>query len=249
LNAACVGDKSASIYVIGDSHANSLAPGLNAAGIDALVINGSACLPLLGVTQESKVCRDIIEQVLEYLRHDTHVATVILTFRGPLYLYGKGFNERIRVKISSSDDPFRSSVDTFRYGLAATLDALSRLGKKTILVLDQAELGFDPRSCINSRPLWLTGHEIRDICAVPRTDFDKRNNEYRHMIQEVVKDRPDVKVFDTAEQFCDANWCWAMKDGEVLYRDDDHLSIAGSIFVAKKLIELIGTPYSHSADH
>ena len=128
------------------------------------------------------------------------VATVILTFRGPLYLYGKGFNERIRVKISSSDDPSRSSIDTFRYGLAATLDALSRLGKKTILVLDQAELGFDPRSCINSRPLWLTGHEIRDICAVPRTDFDKRNNEYRHMIQEVVKDRPDVKVFDTAEK-------------------------------------------------
>jgi peptidoglycan/LPS O-acetylase OafA/YrhL len=248
-NAACVGNKSASVYVIGDSHANSLAPGLNAAGVDALVINGSACLPLLGVAQESKVCRDIIGQVLEYFQHDTHVTTVILTFRGPLYLYGRGFNERIRVKISSSDDPSRSSIDTFRYSLAATLDALSRSGKKTILVLDQAELGFDPRSCINSRPLWLTGHEIRETCAVPRTDFDKRNNEYRHMIQEVVKDRPDVKVFDTAQQFCDANWCWAMKDGEVLYRDDDHLSIAGSIFVAKRLIELIGTPYSHSADH
>jgi hypothetical protein len=249
-DAACTGNKSASVYVIGDSHANSLAPGLIAAGVDALVINGSACLPLLDVVvPQSKLCQKIIERVLEYLKHDAHVTTVMLTFRGPLYLYGEGFNEQIRVKISSRDIPSRNSADTFRHGLASTLDALAELGKRTILVLDQAELGFDPRSCVNSRPLWLTGHEIREICAVPRADFDKRNNEYRNMVRDVVKNRPGVIVFDTAGQLCDANWCWAMKNGAILYRDDDHLSVAGSVFVAKELSKLIENPASLSTDH
>ena len=50
-----------------------------------------------------------------------------------------------------------------------------------------------------------------------------------------------MTIFDAAAPFCDDEWCWAMKDGQMLYRDDDHLSVDGSKFLAKKLIKVLST--------
>jgi hypothetical protein len=55
----------------------------------------------------------------------------------------------------------------------------------------------------------------------------------------VLKDFPAVQVFDAAAQLCDAKWCWAMKDGKMLYRDDVHLSSDGSRYIAQGLTKLI----------
>ncbi|WP_425527259.1 SGNH hydrolase domain-containing protein [Xylella fastidiosa] len=55
----------------------------------------------------------------------------------------------------------------------------------------------------------------------------------------VLKDYPSVKVFDAAAQLCDSQWCWAIKDGKMLYRDDDHLSLDGSRLMASELVKLL----------
>jgi hypothetical protein len=49
----------------------------------------------------------------------------------------------------------------------------------------------------------------------------------------VLADYPQVIRYDAWRAFCDERWCWGMKDGKVLYRDDDHLSLEGSHFQAE----------------
>ena len=52
-----------------------------------------------------------------------------------------------------------------------------------------------------------------------------------------LEDFPKFKVFDSAAELCDEQYCWAMKDGKILYRDDVHLSIQGSEYLAQKMIK------------
>ncbi|WP_281039946.1 SGNH hydrolase domain-containing protein [Rhizobium sp. AG855] len=39
-------------------------------------------------------------------------------------------------------------------------------------------------------------------------------------------------IFDPMSALCDPDRCFAMADGKLLYRDDNHLSTEGSLFLA-----------------
>lgn len=58
-------------------------------------------------------------------------------------------------------------------------------------------------------------------------------------VKTVLKDFPQVKVFDAATPLCDKEYCWALIEGQILYRDRGHLSDSGSNFVAPFLRELL----------
>jgi hypothetical protein len=55
------------------------------------------------------------------------------------------------------------------------------------------------------------------------------------MADSVLEKFPSVHAIDLAVPLCDATWCYGLKDGVLLYHDDDHLSVSGSIFVVKQL--------------
>jgi hypothetical protein len=158
-----------------------------------------------------------------------------------LYLTGKGYGEAFDRILTLTNRPEISDFhEIFKIGMKDTIDKLLAKHKKVIFILDNPELGFNPQSCIDTRPLRLTNKvRVRVPCAVSRQDFDERNREYRELVFSVLKDFPAVHILDVAEAFCDDKWCWAMKDGKMLYRDDDHLSLQGSELVGQKLVPLI----------
>ena len=49
----------------------------------------------------------------------------------------------------------------------------------------------------------------------------------------ILQDFPSVKVLDTLPAFCDDDYCWAVKDKKLLYRDQDHLNETGSIYLGE----------------
>src|SRR5262249_47628573 len=106
--------------------------------------------------------------------------------------------------------------------------------KKIVFVVDVPELGFDPKSCVDSRPLRIT-HRLKAPCAISRAKFDQEFREYREAVFAVLKEFPSVKVFDPSPVLCDEKYCWAMKDGKSLYQGSDHLSVDGSKLIAAKL--------------
>lgn len=248
-----------SVQLLGDSHAAALAHGLHTvfreSGQENLVhvgTNGCLVFPsLLSYPSQYLPAREACQAAN---RHAFHVAesrreihTVILAARWPLYLHGTGYvhvdhadEKALSWEIASGTqaDPAADRAALWAEGLRDTLGRLLAAGKAVIFVLDYPELGFEPRSCVDARPLRLSDKTAQP-CAIARQDFDRRSEPYRRLAWSVLKDFPSVKVFDAAAPFCDEKYCWAAKDGAMLYFDDDHLSRQGSLIVARGLSRLL----------
>ncbi|WP_178111740.1 acyltransferase family protein [Pseudomonas sp. SJZ131] len=241
-----------SVMLIGDSHSDHIRLGLSEAlaktGENLLNLGVSGCTPFYDVASHPKGVQDwcsiYINKALELAANAESVKTVVLSSRGPMYLTGEGYEEgedlihhnRVLELIGNPDVKDYNAV--FETGMRSTLKVLAEAGKKVVFVLDVPELGFSPRSCVDSRPLRLTS-KIKEPCAVARSEVDARNSEYRKVVFRVLKDFPLVKLFDAQAVLCDSNWCWAMIDNKILYRDDDHLSISGSELMAKDLLPIV----------
>ena len=242
-----------SIILIGDSHANHTYPGLAAAlppEIGLTQLGEGGCLPLADTKSTgiggTDPCVASINKAVE-IASRPHINTVILASRGPLYLTGRGFGDldvHNRYIANPKYPNVKDPTQIFEIGMRDSLSRLQKANKKVIFVLDVPEIGFEPKRCLQGnggRPLRLNNKLPKSPCAVPRKEFETRNKIYRDLVTSIAKDYPNVTIFDAAAPFCDDEWCWAMKDGQMLYRDDDHLSVDGSKFLAKELIKVLST--------
>ncbi len=246
----CVGDvRTASVFLTGDSHSNALYPGL-AEIYPGKILNiaQSDCLPFFdidaGITKQSPHCpHEDVNAFLRIAENNPQIKTIIIASRGPLYIEGTGFgpaesdnlNRYIKWKDSLDEGRY---AEVFEQSMRATLQRFLLEDKQIIFVLDVPELGFGPELCVDTAPLRLSRVSGKP-CAVPRAEYDKRNKKYREIVFSVLKDFPSVKVFDPAVLLCDTQYCWAMKEGKMLYRDDDHLSVEGSRFIARELAKVL----------
>ena len=231
------------IQIIGDSHALAFYPGLrdeSNSTENILYVGDGGCVPLFNVAtiNDAKFnevdhtknhCMHIANSAIEIAeKNNTH--TNILWFRGLLYLENN-------VQIFSVSQPKLTDKDSIiKAGLRETLDRLIAKKNRLIVVLDNPELNFDPKSC-SIRPLELASYP--KICAIARKDFDDASRRYRELIVSVLKDYPSIMVFDSAEQLCDQQWCWTIKNEKMMYRDDDHLSLDGAKLQARELLKLL----------
>jgi len=116
-----------------------------------------------------------------------------------------------------------------------TLARLVNAGKQVIFITSIPMLDFDPATCVHYRPWQSNQAPLRKPCAIPQKEVDDLAREYRGMVSRVLHDIPQVEVWDSSRELCDGKYCWAMKDGVLLYRDAVHLSVAGSQFMATRL--------------
>jgi len=210
-------------------------------------LKGEGCLPFYDVDSGIKghipQCDHIdTNSFLKIAENRSEISIVVMSSRGPFYINGTGFGSieadaKRYIKMKDTLDT-GGYADIYKESMKETLSRLLAKNKTIYFILDIPELGFDPKTCVDSRPLRLTNH-IKHPCAVSRHDFDQRNGEYRKIAMSVLENFPTVKIFDAGALFCDDKWCWAMKNGKVLYRDDDHLSMEGSRYVASKLAPLL----------
>jgi hypothetical protein len=109
----------------------------------------------------------------------------------------------------------------YERGLRSTLTRLLAANKKVVVVLDEPNLSIEIRPCARAA---LADPPSQDACKVPAVDVEQRMHAYRQLTLNVLKDFPSVKVADIPSIFCDAQFCWIMKDRRLLYRDSNHLS-------------------------
>jgi hypothetical protein len=233
------------VLIIGDSHANHFYHGLAKELPSKTIMNvgHGGCIPFFSV--ESKqigtkgVCGELMSRLLHFAESSKDVKTVILAFRGPWYLPGTGYSETennvntILTLIDNKEISDKNKI--FIIGLKATLNRLTSNNKQVIIVLSIPELDFDVSNCIANRPISISDHPIRQVCAITKKAFEERNAEYRAAVATVLGEFPTVRSFDAAASFCDSDYCWAKRDGKLLYRDRNHLSVQGSQFVGRDL--------------
>lgn len=236
------------VVLIGDSHAGSLYGGLASAysrHSQILMNLGEAgCVPfydtesyMQGMRRE-RDCSPIVNRMLDYAASSPSVRTIILSARGPLNMTGKNFGENSSgaLKEISWDGAAENSdqASMFAAAFRNTVLRLSATGKNVVLFVDWPELDFNPRSCL-ARPVALFSH-VRPLCGVPRSEVDARNRAYREVIFNMKRQFSRLTVFDPFPYLCDATACYAMRDGHLLYQDDNHLSSEGSVYLGEKFV-------------
>ena len=237
--------------VIGDSHALTIYAGLverfKAKGQALGLYGGSdGCPPLLNVViqdlgGDTRNCLKKGTQAIRRVIEDPAIKEVILTSRGPMYTTGKGFGDIEATQFGTwvlhfegEDSGLRSNEEVFLMGLADTFDALLAANKNVTFLHDVPELGFDIRSCFTFRPVVIS-NKVMDPCAVKKSDFVARTELHRAGVNQILLQRPEIKVIDLAQALCDDEWCFGSKNEVLFYMDDDHLSLRGADYVVRQL--------------
>lgn len=219
-----------SIALVGDSHSNHLWPGLNLFLPDSiLALAHSGCPPFPGVNYG--FCGNASEFIYEYTKQE-HTKVVVIAGLDMLYYSGHGIGrDPRRLEIALDGQPDLRGAEAYLAALESALDGLTRRGKAVVFVIDIPELGFDPRKCVLDE---------RFPCAISRQSYEDRRSDFLRRAKPMFDKFPIVVVFDPIDEICDADSCWARRDGRYLYRDSDHLFFQGSLVVAEGLVRAIG---------
>jgi peptidoglycan/LPS O-acetylase OafA/YrhL len=241
-------DGAPTVAIIGDSHATQLFPGLDAyyGQRHENLLSMESCMILKGVDSiqdgdSQSGCRKDGDAILDYLIRSSSIKTVILSFRGPLSVEGTGYwpsgpwtdqEPKVRKLSIAARPELSDNSKVFAEGLRSTLSMLVEAHKQVIFVFDNPELGFNPSSC-EPRPLSVLGTRPKSPCGVERKAFETRNAAYIAVVKSVLQDFPSVQTFSSTPVLCDKDYCYAEKDGVLLYEDDEHLSYAASLLVGR----------------
>jgi hypothetical protein len=220
--------------VIGDSHAHVAYPGiseyLSNRSINTVLLANSGCPPFvgsyIGSNQSARdACKDRIEQILAIVSSHDDIKKVLIFTRGTIYSAGTEPLTGDKKVIDGSLIPAAKLASSAQI----SINRLSKSGKIIFYVTENPELNYSAESCLD-RPF----KSVVRNCAVDKTEVLKRQYDYLKEFNKL----ENVKVIDSLSIFCPNNKCIVFdENGALLYADDDHLSVAGSKFQAKKLLE------------
>ncbi|MBX3588695.1 MAG: acyltransferase [Ramlibacter sp.] len=221
------------VAVIGDSHAHTafegIAAALTDAGVNTVLLANSGCPPFTGAEygaseRDKEICKLQIDQILRTVADKADISDVLIFSRGPAYTTGQRTPGNKGKAIEKPLIP----LAVFGPSLQSTVDLLQHAGKSVAYVTENPELLESPRSCL-PRPLrW----EKRS-CDVSLDQVMKRQQAYLAMLGQL----KNVKVIQSLNGFCPNGTCQAFDaDGNLLYADDNHLSVAGSRFQANTVL-------------
>jgi len=223
------------VAVIGDSHAHVAFPGISKGleeyGLTTILLANSSCPPLLGSPwgrnkDQKSSCSERIGEIISNVQTLQNLDSVILFTRGPVYWEG---NE------PSSSKQKVPSLDKRKYfnGFQRTVDTLKTSNVALFYVTENPELKFQARSCL---PRPFNSH-FAQKCDQALDSVLARQGDYRNELN-VIK---GVIVLDANKAFCNEDRiCFAVnQQNQLLYADDDHLSVIGSKWQFDKIIEPI----------
>jgi SGNH domain (fused to AT3 domains) len=226
----------------GDSHAMHYERLIAASykKVAAYVSNG--CPPILNAYLVSGTIKDdevACEEKKEYAFQkiiELHPKVAILagrwTFSERLdYGLDKSSKSRYFITEENEERSFAHSRRVFELALTSTVERLTKAGIKVVLMGQPPELLIPLSRC-----LAMSRYFYRDessCLALPRAEAERRQSNVNRVLRSIAAADPDVAVFWPMPHMCDSERCYAMRNGKILYKDNSHLSPAGSLTLAE----------------
>lgn len=227
----------------GDSHAAHFYDGV--AKLDNnrpwLLLGHFSCPPTseIEVSADAPDCTSVNNTMLSFINTNTSIKTVTLVFYGNYIAQDNYAADHVarqsgpaQIGIKVPGMPTLNKAQSFAFGLRAAVASLRSSGKRVIIVVDVPELPFSPRHCLE-RPFVSS-----NACYVSKADVDRRQHEFRDVIDSIPKQYSDVTIFDPLDLICSGESCGPIKDDISLYVDSHHLSQRGSEIVARKFLDI-----------
>jgi len=240
------------IAIIGDSHAHTSYPGFaqefKKRGYETLLLANSSCPPYVGGAmgknlKDVEQCQKKIDDIYRFIETMPNLKKVILVTRGTEYMNDIGYGVvddggkplNYHFKDFFTHKTSYDQKEIFFKVLGNTFKSFEQ--NKNIdfyYLLEDPELGFLPKNCME-RPFQVFPTQ----CKLKYRDYIKRAGEYRNNVYTTKKKYPALTILDPKDLYCDDSYCYAVKNGKMLYADDDHHSVDGSLMQAEYLMDKI----------
>ena len=237
------------IAIIGDSHAHTsyigLAQEFKKQGYETFLLANSSCPPYIKGAMgkninDIKQCKQKIDDIYTVIDNIPHLKKVILVTRGPVYMYDKGYGvvDSGGKTLHYHFEDFFTKKNTYKQKekffkvLENTFKKYSHSKFDLYYLLENPELGFLPKNCME-RPFNI----FPSTCRLSYDNYIFRAGEYRNEINKIAEKYSNIKILDPKDLYCDNSYCYAIKDGKMMYADDDHHSVDGSIMQARYLMK------------
>ncbi len=216
------GDHRVAVY--GDSHAEQLFDGINAAAVAAgwefrVWVRGG-CSAIEFETNDP-ACTQFHGRVYEDMaRFKPDLILVASGNAGAVHLHDKVTGKRI---------PVAQSVPIWKAGFRRTLEHLSGIARQVVVVRDTP---------INMKAMGTECLETRapETCQTPRADALTADSPDAAVARTV----PGIGLLDLSDRFCDARFCPAIKDGQIVFRmDNNHITATVSLWLAPDFLRLL----------
>ena len=200
----------------------------------------AGCPPLLDVTSgfagQSDWCGGKTSNAIREVAGMPAIRTVILSANWHLYIKGTRFHKRRyerRWSIAAKGAPGRENESVFLETIVDTIDLLAKAGKKVVILKQPPELSINPAVCVMSRPFTFRRGNPR--CHQESEPVRRYLAEYEGPFDAVTETDARVRVLDPYPILCPGATCVLMDEIGPLYRDDVHLSLRGSSYLAARL--------------
>jgi peptidoglycan/LPS O-acetylase OafA/YrhL len=218
------------IAVVGDSFGDATMPAIvqaaRAAGKSFFVFTRAGCRPILGATPSCEAFEAAVGQRIAATPSIDRVLTVgrwATMITGVRYGFGSGPPGYMRDAQSRES----SAAETARVFERLMTRTVASYGGKPVTAL-----AFQPeqRMLVPQTVAMRTHVGLPVPAGVSRSAFDERQKPARRVFADLEAARV-LKVIDVSGPLCDAVSCPAVAAGVVRYRDDNHLSNAGSLLL------------------
>lgn len=219
---------------------------------------GFACPPLMDAVPYKQnrgniECGRHNDQVIEEIRNDAAggaLVGVVLSARWNEYLarqetdpgamsamaladHWKDLGSRgegaLHVGVAPYDHP--GAVRVFEASLARTIEELTRLRLRVLVIAPTPELYFNGPQCLYLRS--------EGDCVVPRSRVEERRLATMRVLTNAAAGHSNVRIYDPINEFCDANTCFAKRHGVSQYTDHNHVSPTKALATALALQPLV----------
>ncbi len=238
-------NKNIKTIIIGDSHANQLLPGFRTHSLakDGYVSLGAgACSfasgwsrwEITGPSRGPDFCPQVVANSYSVIKRSLP-KFIILSSRLALDTNLNDY-QVYRAQWRSKNFPNEEKLSALKKELLFGLKELISTNATLIFLYQIPELTFDPLKCSSfSPPFGLTMNQMSNPvtnlnCVMPRELVNQRQKEYRTIMREIIKELNYKKLFtyDPLDLLCDEKQCNVVYKNELLYRDNNHLSVYGS---------------------
>lgn len=228
--------------VLGDSHgvelAWALAEALRRQSEDQglLQLTSSGCQPALTFLSNVPGCSKWLQEAVSLLEAEPQLHTVVLVFRHSFYLYGDQLQNFPTLPDQPpsflQDQPVAAARAAYWTSFAELVRRLQSAGKRVLVIEPIPELGTPVDRLIYLRD--LVGDAALNRVGASTEWYERRNWGVLTQLAALPL-TPTTQLIRSRTAFCAAQTCMAIIDGESMYFDDNHLSIAG----ARRLVKLV----------
>jgi peptidoglycan/LPS O-acetylase OafA/YrhL len=234
------------MLVIGDSHADAIAPALIQAaqelGLSGYQMTAGGCLPLWGIRQVwnaeiESACdqyRNLVQEAIKQLKVG---GTVVIAARWAVYVETTFTENGQRYYLVKNEEDQRSpqrSQEVMKSALKETIEILSSKGFHVVLVGPVPEMSRSQVACYANT---VFSHANANVCEVATDSFEKRQSRVREVFA-TVKNLP-AEIFWISDLLCGQETCAVAIDGTYLYRDTDHLNPTGARKFRQQFAEIL----------